>query len=183
MSWVDVKKPELHGVMGEFHTPQELLLAIEKAREAGFNKLDAYTPYPIEEVWEAIGHHRSPVPLIVLLGGILGGLAGFGLQYWVSVMEYPVNIGGRPFNSWPSFIPVTFECTILGAVLAAVAGVFILNGLPEPYHPVFNVKRFALASRDRYFLCIEARDPKFDRERARTLLESVHAYEVNDVQP
>lgn len=183
MSWLDVKKPELHGVMGEFKTPQELVEAIEKAREAGFTKLDAYTPFPIEEVWEAIGHHRSPVPFIVLVGGMIGGLAGFGLQYWVSVLEYPVNIGGRPFNSWPSFIPVTFECTILGAVLAAVAGVFILNGLPEPYHPVFNVKRFAFASRDRYFLCIESRDPRFDRQSCHELFESVHAYEVNDVAP
>jgi hypothetical protein len=176
-------KPALHGVIGEFRTPQDLVDAIESVRAAGYTKLDAYTPYPIEEVWEAIGHHKSPVPLIVLLGGIFGGLSGFFLQYWVSVIEYPLNVGGRPFNSWPSFIPVTFECTILGAVLAAVAGVFILNGLPEPYHPVFNVKRFAFASRDRYFLCIEARDPKFDRDQAHKLLESLHATEATDVDP
>jgi Alternative complex III, ActD subunit len=117
----------------------------------------------------------------VLIGGIVGGLGGFFLQYWVAAVEYPLNIGGRPYNSWPAFIPVTFECTILGAVLAAVAGVFILNGLPEPYHPVFNVPRFALASRNRYFLCIEAADPKFDRERAHLLLLSVKATEVSDV--
>jgi hypothetical protein len=174
-------KPELHGVMGEFAHPQDLVDAIDRVRSEGYTKLDAYTPYPIEEVWEAIGHHKSPVPLIVLLGGIGGGLAGFFLQYWVAVLEYPVNVGGRPFNSWPAFIPVTFECTILGAVLAAVAGVFILNGLPEPYHPVFNVQRFAFASRDRYFLCIEARDPKFDRESARQLLRDLNATEVADV--
>jgi hypothetical protein len=173
----------LHGVMAEFSHPQDLVDAIEQVRREGFTKVDAYTPYPIEEVWEAIGHHKSPVPLIVLIGGIIGGLAGFFLQYWVAVIEYPVNVGGRPNNSWPAFIPVTFECTILGAILAAVAGVFILNGLPEPYHPVFNVPRFALASRDRYFLCIEARDPMFDRERAHLLLLSLKAAEVTDVAP
>jgi hypothetical protein len=176
-------KPALHGVMGEFQDPQDLVDAIEKVRAAGYTKLDAYTPYPIEEVWEAIGHHKSPVPLIVLLGGMFGGLSGFFLQYWVSVIEYPINIGGRPYNSWPAFIPVTFECTILGAVLAAVAGVFIINGLPEPYHPVFNVPRFAFASRDRYFLCIEATDPKFDRDTAHQLLRDVRATEVADVDP
>ena len=176
-------KPALHGVMGEFHDPQDLIDAIEKVRAEGYTKIDAYTPFPIEEVWEAIGHHKSPVPLVVLLGGMIGGLSGFFLQYWVSVIEYPINVGGRPFNSWPAFIPVTFECTILGAVLSAVAGVFIINGLPEPYHPVFNVPRFAFASRDRYFLCIEATDPKFDRDTARQLLRDVHATEVADVEP
>jgi hypothetical protein len=176
-------KPALHGVMGEFSDPQNLVDAIEKVRAEGYTKIDAYTPFPIEEVWEAIGHHKSPVPLVVLLGGIIGGLSGFFLQYWVSAIEYPINVGGRPFNSWPAFIPVTFECTILGAVLSAVAGVFIINGLPEPYHPVFNVPRFAFASRDRYFLCIEAIDPKFDRDRARELLRDLHATEVADVEP
>jgi hypothetical protein len=177
------EKPALHGVMGEFDHPQDLIDAIERVREAGYTKIDAYTPYPIEEVWEAIGHHRSPVPFIVLCGGIIGGLSGFFLQYWVAAVEYPLNIGGRPFNSWPAFIPVTFECTILGAVLSAVAGVFILNGLPEPYHPVFNVDRFAHASRDRYFLCIEARDPRFDADGARQLLTELRASEVSDVEP
>jgi hypothetical protein len=174
---------KIYGVMGEFSHPQDLVDAIENVRADGFTKIDAYTPYPIEEVWEAIGHHRSPVPLIVLIGGIIGGLAGFFLQYWVAAVEYPLNIGGRPYDSWPAFIPVTFECTILGAVLSAVAGVFIFNGLPEPYHPVFNVPRFALASSSRFFLCIEARDPKFDRERAHLLLLSARASEVTDVAP
>jgi Alternative complex III, ActD subunit len=173
----------LYGVMGEFLHPHDLLHAIEAVRAEGYTKIDAYSPHPIEEVWEAIGHRKSPVPLIVLIGGLVGGLGGFFLQYWVSAIEHPLNVGGRPYNSWPAFIPVTFECTILGAVLAAVAGVFILNGLPEPYHPVFNVKNFAYASRDRYFLCIEASDPKFDRERAHLLLLSVKATEVTDVSP
>jgi hypothetical protein len=177
------EKPKLHGVLGEFNSPQELVVAIEELRGAGYTKLDAYTPFPIEEVWEALGHHKSPVPFFVLLGGTIGGLSGFFLQYWVSVIEYPLNVGGRPLNSWPSFIPVTFECTILGAVLAAVAGVFILNGLPEPYHPVFNVARFAFASRNRYFLCIESSDPKFDRDRAHEVLRTLHATEATDVEP
>jgi hypothetical protein len=181
MSPAVLRKP-IYGVMGEFFEPDDLIHAIEQVRAEGYTKIDAYMPYPIEAVWEAIGHDKSRVPLIVLLGGIVGGLSGFFLQYWVSVIEYPLNVGGRPYNSWPAFIPVTFECTILGAVLAAVAGVFILNGLPEPYHPVFNVPAFAHASRDRYFLCIEARDPKFDRERAHLLLLSLKAGEVTDVE-
>ncbi len=168
------KRP-LYGVMGEFAHPQDLVEAALHVRAEGYTRLDAYS------LWEAIGHHKSPVPLIVLIGGIVGGLGGFFMQFWVAAIDYPLNVGGRPFNSWPSFIPVTFECTILGAVLSAVAGVFILNGLPEPYHPVFNVPRFALASRNRYFLCIEAADPKFDRERAHLLLLSVKATEVSDV--
>jgi len=176
-------KPALHGVMGEFYTPQELIDAIEEARAAGYTKIDAFTPYPIEEVWEAIGHHKSPVPLVVLLGGTFGGLFGFFLQYWVAVIEYPLNIGGRPFNSWPAFIPVTFECTILGAVLAAVAGVFILNGLPEPYHRSSTWRASQPRRANRYFLCIEARDPKFDRDAARELLSKFHAIEVSDVEP
>jgi hypothetical protein len=183
MSSAAAKRPALHGVMGEFATPQDLVEAIETVREQGYTKLDAYMPYPIEEAWEALGHHKSPVPLIVLIGGIVGGLSGFFLQYWVSVIEYPLNVGGRPLNSWPSFIPVTFECTILGAVLAAVAGVFILNGLPEPYHPVFNVARFAFASRNRYFLCIEATDPKFNRDTAHQVLLELKAVEATDVDP
>ncbi len=122
-------------------------------------------PYPIEEVSEALGHHRSKLPPIVLTGGILGALGGYALQYWSQVIEYPMNIGGRPFHSWPAFIVPTFEMTILVAALSAMLGMFFLNGLPQPYHPVFNVPRFALASRDRYFLLIEARDPKFDRDR------------------
>ena len=176
-------RPELHGVMGEFATPTDLVDAIEEAKAHGYTKLDAYTPFPIEQSWEALGHHKSPVPLIVLIGGIIGGCGGFFLQYWASVIEYPLNIGGRPLNSWPSFIPVTFECTILGAVLSAVAGVFIVNGLPEPYHPVFNVPRFAFASRDRYFLCIEAADPKFNRDQVHQFLLQNKAVEASDVEP
>ncbi len=173
---------ELYGVMAEFATPETLLHAIRASREAGFREIEAYTPYPIEGVWEEIGHHRSKVPLLVLVGGILGGLGGFALQYWTSVIDYPLNIGGRPFNSWPAFIVPTFECTILGAAASAVIGMFFLNGLPSPYHPVFNVPRFAAASRDAYFLVIKSTDEKFDHDAVRQLLARQRASEVSDVE-
>jgi hypothetical protein len=167
--------------MAEFHTAEELVEAAHKVHAAGFHHVDAFTPYPIEEVSHALGLHRSKLPLIVLGGGITGGLAGYFLQYWSQVLEYPLNIGGRPFHSWPAFIVPTFEMTILFAALSAVLGMFALNGLPQPYHPVFNVPRFALASRDRYFLVIEARDPKFDPEETRRFLLDLHASEVSEV--
>jgi hypothetical protein len=173
---------ELYGLMAEFDSPERLLAAAKRSREAGYRELDAYTPFPIEAVAEALGHHHSYLPLIVLLGGILGGLAGFGLQYWTSVLDYPLNVGGRPFNSWPAFIVPTFECTILGASLAAVLGMFFVNGLPMPHHPVFNVPRFAQASRDRYFLVVKAKDRKFERRATRAFLESLSPSEVADVE-
>lgn len=173
---------EIYGVMGEFHSAEELIEAVHKLREAGFRKMDAFTPYPIEELSEALGHHRSKLPPIVLGGGILGAIGGYSLQYWASAIVYPMNIGGRPVHSWPAFIVPTFETTILAAALSAILGMFFLNGLPQPYHPVFNVPRFALASRDRYFLVIEARDPKFDREATSRLLTELHASEVSDVE-
>jgi hypothetical protein len=144
--------------------------------------MDGYSPYPIEELSEAIGFHHTRLPLIVLIGGMVGCLGGYLLQYWVSVIEYPMNIAGRPLNSWPSFIPVTFETTVLFAALAAVFGMLGLNGLPMPYHPVFNVPRFALASRDRFFLCIEAADPRFDRETTMQFLKSLGPRSVSEVQ-
>jgi hypothetical protein len=168
--------------MAEFHTPGEVVEAAERVHAAGYTRVDGYSPYPIEELSEALYLHHSPLPGMVLAGGILGGLAGFGLCYWSSVVEYPMNIGGRPLNSWVSFIPVTFETTILFAALTAVLGMLALNGLPEPYHPVFNVPAFALATRDKFFICIEAGDPKFEKEATRRFLESLPAvsgvYEV-----
>jgi hypothetical protein len=172
----------IYGVMAEFHSSEELIEAVHKAREAGFRNMDAYTPYPIEELSHALGHHRSKLPAIVLGGGIMGAIGGYALQYWTQVMVYPMNIGGRPYHSWPAFIVPTFETTILAAALSAVLGMFFLNGLPQPYHPVFNVPRFALASRDRYFLVIESRDPKFDRDAVHRLLTDLHATEVADVE-
>jgi hypothetical protein len=176
-----VRRPPIYGLLAEFDDVNELVKAVRLTREAGYHRFDAYTPFPVEEVSEAMGVHRNRLPLIVLLGGILGGVAGYALQYWTSVIDYPINVGGRPLNSWPAFIPPTFETTVLGAALACVLGLLALNGLPMPYHPVFNVPRFALSSRDRFFLCIEALDPLFDREGTRRFLERFVPRQVSEV--
>ena len=171
----------LYGLMAEFDTPGALIAAAERARKAGYRRMDAYAPYPIEELVHALGHHHSKLPMMVLGGGILGCLSGLGLQVYVNAFAYPLNIGGKPILSWPAFVPVTFEMTILFASLTAVLGMLALNGLPTPYHPVFNVPRFSAASRDRYFLCIEAVDPRFHAEGTRQFLEKLspgHVYEV-----
>ena len=170
----------LWGLLAEFETPGELVHAARAAREAGFRRVEAYTPYPIEELTEVL-EERSRLPLIVLLGGLSGGLGGWYLQYWVCTIAYPLNIGGRPYNSWPSFIPVIFELTVLGASLAAFFGLLALNRLPMPYHPLFNVDRFAQASRDRYFLAIHAADERFDATRTADFLRSLGPIEVSDV--
>jgi hypothetical protein len=172
---------QVYGLMAEFDDPASLVAAAERAHHEGYRCMDAYSPFPIEELHEAIGAHHTRLPLIVLLGGLAGCIGGYGLCYWVSVIAYPVNIGGKPFHSWPAFIPVTFECTILVAALSAVLGMLALNGLPQPYHPVFNVPRFALASRNRFFLCIESTDPKFDVEHTRQFLETLEPREVSTV--
>jgi Protein of unknown function (DUF3341) len=173
---------DIYGLMAEFRTPHEVVEAARRVHEAGYRKIDGYSPYPIEELSEALGQHHSPLPKIVLIGGIVGLLAGIGLEYWASVIEYPMNIGGRPFNSWPAFIIPAYETTILFAAASAVLGMLALNGLPEPYHPVFNVPGFVLASRDKFFICIEARDPKFDREATKTFLGGLGASEVAEVE-
>jgi hypothetical protein len=175
--------PSIYGVMAEFENPEMLCGAAERAHAAGYRRMDAYSPFPIEGLAEVIGFKRTQLPLIVLIGGIVGGIGGFFLQYWTSVIDYPMLIGGKPYNSWPAFIPVTFETTILGAALAAVLGMLALNGLPMPYHPVFNVERFALASRDRFFLCIEATDPKFDSKDTVEFLRSLNPAAVYEVEP
>jgi hypothetical protein len=172
----------LYGLMAEFESPTDIVAAARRAYEEGYRKMDAYSPFPIEELSEAIGFHRNRLPLIVLIGGIVGCVGGFALCYWASVYAYPLNVGGRPLNSWPSFIPVTFETTILVAALSAVFGMLALNGLPQPYHPVFNAPRFELASRNTFFLCIEADDPKFNLEETRDFLDSLGPVEVIDVE-
>ncbi len=182
MNGVEQETVGTYGLMAEFESPTGLIAACEAAREAGYTKLDAYTPYPIEAVWEALGHHKSKVPLLVLLGGLAGASGGFLFQYWVSVVAYPMNIGGRPFNSWVAFLIPSFEMMILLAAFAAVLGMFILNGLPMPYHPVFNVERFAQASRDRYFLLIGKIDPHFDPTETRRFLEGLAPVEVAEVE-
>lgn len=175
--------PRLYGLLAEFDSPNDLLAAVKRTRAEGYRAVDAYTPFPIEAISEALGHHGSPLAKIVFFGGLTGLTAGFLVQYWTSAIDYPLNIGGRPLNSWPSFIPITFESTVLIAALSTVLGMFALNKLPMPYHPVFNVPRFAHASRDRYFLSIQAVDPKFDLEATRTFLKSLNASEVFEVEP
>ncbi len=178
----DMQKPdELYGLMAEFENAEQLIEASKKAHEFGYRRMDAYTPYPVEELPAAVGFKKSKLPMIVLIGAVVGGVLGFFMQYYASVISYPLNIGGRPLNSWPSFIPITFETTVLVAAIAAVFGMFALNGLPQPYHPVFNVPRFALASRDRFFLCIESRDMQFDRQETREFLGSLKPMDVYDV--
>src|SRR6187200_803648 len=174
-------EPTLHGLMAEFEDATALVDAATKARLAGYRKMDAYSPIPIEELNEALDLKRTRLPLLVLLGGILGGFAGFSLEYWVSVIAYPMNVGDRPLNSWPQFIPVTFETTVLGAALSCFIGMWALNKLPMPYHPVFNVPAFDRASRDRFFLCIEATDPRFEAQATRTFLEGLHPVGVSEV--
>jgi hypothetical protein len=175
-------RPPIYGLLAEFHTPEELLAAARKLRETGYRKVDAYSPYPVEGLSEAIGFHRTRLPYVVLTGGLVGCAAGFLLQYYAAVISYPLNVGGRPLNSWPSFVPITFEMTVLVAALTAVLAMLAMNGLPQPYHPLFNVERFAMASRDRFFIAIEATDPKFDRQKSREFLESLTSYGVFEVE-
>src|SRR5919108_5426123 len=174
------KPSAIYGLMAEFEDPTTLVAATQLAYREGYRRMDAYSPFPIEELHEALGVHHTRLPLIVLVGGLFGCLGGYLMQYWISAIAYPINVGGKPFHSWPAFVPVTFECTILVAALSAVLGMLALNGLPMPYHPVFNVPRFALASRNRFFLLIEARDPLFDADKTRVFLQSLGAREVNE---
>lgn len=174
-------EPELYGLMAEFDDPDDLLAAARRAREAGYRRMDAYSPFPVEGLAEALDFRDTRVPEIVLAGGIIGGVGGFFMQWFATRVFYPINVGGRPLNSWPAYIPITFELTVLLAAFAALFGLLILNGLPQPYHPVFNAPGFQLASRDRFFLCIEAADPRFDRTAtARFLLDlrPLHVAEV-----
>jgi len=174
--------PPLYGVMAEFESPTDLVAAARQVYHLGYRRINGYSPYPIEELSEAIGFTHTSLPLIVFIGGVLGMLGGFFMQYWIEVIDYPINVGGKPYNSWPAFIPITFETTVLSAAFAAVLGMLILNKLPQPYHPVFNVPNFAFATRDRFFLAIEANDPKFDHAKVIELLKSLGAMEVNDVE-
>lgn len=174
-------KPPLYGILAEFETPSELLTATRRAYLEGYRKMDAYTPFPISDLAEALGVHHTSVPLLCLIGGCLGGATAFLLQYWINVIAFPVNVAGRPLFSWPSFIPVTFEMTVLFAGFGAFFGMWALNGLPMPFHPIFNVERFAFATRDRFFLCIESSDPRFDPQTTRAFLESLNPHFVEEV--
>jgi hypothetical protein len=168
-----MKRAAVYGLMAEFDSATSLVIAAEKTRDAGYKKIDAYSPFPVEGLAEAIGFHHDLVPLVTLIGGIIGGVGGYLMQYWISTSSYPINVGGKPYHSWPAFIVVTFEMTILFAGISAVFGMLALNGLPMPYHPVFNVPRFALASKDRFFLIVFSSDPKYDGARTRQFLEGL----------
>ena len=174
--------PPLYGIMAEFENPTDLVAAAQKVYSLGYRRINGYSPYPIEELSEAIGFTKTSLPLIVFIGGLIGGLSGFFMQYWIEVIDYPINVGGKPTNSWPAFIPITFEMTVLFAAFSAVLGMLILNKLPQPYHPVFNLPNFALATRDRFFLAIEANDAKFNHAEVVDLLKSLNAVAVNDVE-
>lgn len=176
------KSPKLYGVMAQFDNPSALVAAARETYAAGYRQINGYSPFPIEELSDAIGFKRTTLPLIVLAGGIIGAVGGFFMQYWMEVIDYPINVGGKPFNSWPAFIPITFECTVLCAAFAAVFGMLALNKLPQPYHPVFNAPNFALATRDSFFLVIESKDPKFDRDEAMRFLRTLEARDVCDVE-
>jgi ActD protein len=172
----------LYGLLAEFDTPTELVEGARKLREEGYTKTDAFSPFPLHEIDEALGIRRSILPVLVFFGGITGLLTGLSLQIFVHYIDYPMNIGGRPFLSFPSFIPPTYELTILLAGFTAVFGMLFLNGLPRPYHPVFNVPRFALATREKFFLLVETEDPKFEYDKTRGFMESLKPQEVFDVE-
>jgi ActD protein len=171
----------LYGLMAEFDNPTDLVHAAQAAFAAGYRKMDTYTPYPLEEAAEAVGAHHNRVPLVCLIGALLGMIGGYSLEYWISVINYPINVGGKPFHAWPAFIPVTFECAVLGASLATVFGMLALNGLPQPYHPVFNVPQFDAASKDKFFIVIFSTDKKYDSVGTRKFLESLNPTSVAEV--
>ncbi len=174
--------PPMYGVIAEFENPSDLVAAARRVYSLGYRRINGYSPYPIEELSEAIGFTHTSLPLIVFIGGLIGGIGGFLMQYYIEVIDYPINVGGKPYNSWPAFIPITFEMTVLVAAFSAVLGMLVLNKLPQPYHPVFNVPNFAMATRDRFFLAVEANDAKFNHAEVVELLKSLNALEVNDVE-
>src|SRR5579871_3857981 len=176
-----MKTTPIYGMMAEFDTATALVAAARKTHEAGYRKIDAYSPFPVEELAEAIGFHTNRVALVTLIGAVIGGLSGYLLQYWIASISYPINVGGRPYHSWPSFIVVTFEMTILFGGISAVFGMLALNGLPMPYHPVFNVPRFSSASKDRFFLIVFSSDKKYEAGEVRRFFQSLNPRAIDEV--
>jgi len=174
-------KAPIYGLIAEFDTPTEIVVAARKTYAEGYRRMDAYSPFPVDGLSEAIGFHKDSVALVCLIGGLLGLATAYVLQYWINVIAYPMNVGGRPFHSWPSFIIVTFEMTVLFGGLSAAFGMLAMNGLPMPYHPVFNVPSFTAASRDKFFLCIESSDPKFDRDTTYRFLAGLEPRAITEV--
>jgi len=177
-----LRQTHVYCILAEFRTTDEILHAVKTAYAQGFRRMEAYSPMPVEGLAESLGFERNRIPLVVLIGGIVGGSLGYFMQWYSAVVHYPLNIGGRPFHSWPSFIPITFETTVLMAAFSAVFGMLALNGLPRPHHPVFDVERFALASRNRFFLSILADDPLFDTDLTYKFLEGLNPHEINRVE-
>jgi hypothetical protein len=173
---------QIYGVMAEFEHSEQIIEATRRVYEAGYRKMDAYTPFPMHEIFHAMHEHRTWVSPITMVGGLTGLVGGFMLQTWTTVIDYPLNIGGRPLFSWPAFIPITFESMVLLAAFSALIGMIALNGLPQPYHPVLNVPGFERASLDRFFLCIESTDPKFDAAATAGFLSSLGAQRVVEVE-
>jgi hypothetical protein len=174
-------KARIYGLLAEYRSPEALIEAARKSYERGYRRMDAFSPFPVEGLAEAIGFHSNRIPLIVLLGGLLGGTGAFFMMWFSAVINYPINVGGKPLLSWPAFVPITFELTILAAAFAAVFGMLGLNGLPMPHHPLFYVPDFTRASRSRFFLCIQSDDPLFDFEDTRIFLEGLEPRRIIEV--
>jgi hypothetical protein len=170
-----------YGLLAEFQDTGSLIRAARRVHAEGYRRMDAYTPFPVHGLADALGFRKTRIAMVVLIGGLIGCIGGYFMQYWMMAIDYPLNIGGRPLNSWPSYLPVTFECTILVAALFNVLGMLALNGLPRPHHPLFEIPQFKRANIDRFFLCIETSDPKFDSVQTRNLLEELQPVEVIDV--
>jgi Alternative complex III, ActD subunit len=177
-----MSRKQMYGLLAEFESPEEILAAAHRTHAAGYRRFDAFTPIPVEGLAEAIGFEWTSLPIVTFIGGFLGGCTGFGMCWYANVISFPLNIGGKPFNSWPAWIPITFELTILGGALATVFGMLAMNGLPTPYHPLFNVERFALSTTDKFFLCIKARDKNFDLAQTKVFLEGLKPHGVFEVE-
>ena len=181
MSYTRAEDTRPYGLLAEFDSAKRLVFAAQQAHASGYRRMDAYSPFPIDGLAEALGRDRTGIPVLVLIAGVFGGIAGYLLEYYCSVIDYPLNVGGRPVHTWPSFVPPAFETTILAAALMAVLGMIALNGLPRLYHPIFNVPQFERASQDRFFLCIESNDPQYAVDATRKFLEGLNSLEVTEV--